>query len=111
MDRLQIAGLRPVEVLDLIQTAFQGPEIAQIYDGDRIIPVSLRLGDDARSKLPSVRNLMITAASGGMVPLSDLGRIYLDDERASISRETGRRRQVVTANVSGLWWALSRFLV
>ncbi|MEJ6581133.1 MAG: efflux RND transporter permease subunit [Akkermansiaceae bacterium] len=101
MDRLQTVGLRPVEVLDMIQTAFQGTEIAQIYDGDRIIPVNVRVGEDARSKLPSVQNLMISTASGGMVPLGDLGRIYLDDERASISHETGRRRQVVTANVSG----------
>lgn len=100
-EKLARFGLRPVGILETIQTAFQGAEIAQIYDGDRIIPVNVRMGEEVRSRLPSVKALPLTTASGGVVALDDLGRVYLADERASISHETGRRRQVVTANVSG----------
>lgn len=99
--RLEQAGLRPVAVMEQIQTAFQGSEVAQLYRGNEVIPVTVRLPEDERARVSAVRELLLPTASGALVRLGDLGQVYLADKRASISHEDGRRRQVVTCNVEG----------
>ncbi len=100
-ERLQQLGLRPVVVLDAIQTAFQGTEAAQVYDGDRVISVNVRLAEETRADVAAVGRLQLATPAGGTIALSELATVYLSEQRASIRHETGRRRQVVTANVSG----------
>lgn len=99
--QLRQAGLRPMQVLDVIQTAFQGREVAQMYEGNQILPVSVRLPGSKREKLGEVSSLLLKTDTGAQIRLADLGKVYLTDQRASLRHEGGRRRQVVTCNVEG----------
>jgi len=100
-DRLEQTGLRPMEVLDTVQTAFQGTEVAQLYMENRILPVTVRLGEDFRKNLFIIPNLLIPTQDGNLIRLGDLAQVFLAEKRATISHEEGRRRQVVTCNVNG----------
>ncbi len=100
-DRLQQLGFRPVDVLDAIQTAYQGTIASQVYQGNRSFDVSVILAPAARRDPESVGSLMLRSSSGALVPLRELARIHLGSGRYSVLHDGGRRVQVVTCNVSG----------
>jgi Cu/Ag efflux pump CusA len=61
-------GFRPVDVLDAIQTAYQGSAVAQIYDGSRLFDVSVILQSADRRRPEKIKNLLLRNAVGEMMP-------------------------------------------
>jgi CzcA family heavy metal efflux pump len=100
-NRLQQLGFRPVDVLDAIQTAYQGTAATQIYQGNRSFDVSVILAPAARRDPESVGSLMLRNSAGTLVPLRELASIDLGAGRYSVLHEAGRRVQVVTCDVRG----------
>jgi Cu/Ag efflux pump CusA len=100
-DRLTQFGFRPVEVLDSIQTAFQGTVVAQTYQGNRVSDVAVILDEASRREPESVAGLQLRTAQGLRVPLRELAEIYRTSGRQSILHEGARRRQTVTCNAQG----------
>src|SRR3546814_13013442 len=86
-------------VQDMVATATGGQQAGQIFDGDRRFPVVVRLPEDLRTDLDRLGNLPVPLASGASVPLSELAEISLAAGPNQISRENGKRRAVITANV------------
>jgi CzcA family heavy metal efflux pump len=101
-DRLMQFGYRPVEVLDAIQTAYQGTIVAQSYQGNRVSDVSVLLAEEFRRDPESVRSLELRTAQGVRMRLSDLADVYATSGRHSIMHEGARRRQTVTCNPEGV---------
>ena len=99
-DRLGALGLRPTDVLDAVTTAYAGASVAQIFEGSRSTTLRVLLDEAARSDPQSVRDLLIRAPSGRLVPLGSLADISLEGGRDSILHDRGQRRQVVTLNPS-----------
>ncbi|MCY2959497.1 MAG: efflux RND transporter permease subunit [Planctomycetota bacterium] len=100
-DRLAQFGLRPLEVLDAVETAFQGAKVAESVDGERVTNVVVVLDPERRREPEDIGRLLLRTNEGGLVPLAELAWISLDSARALIQHEGGRRRQTVTCNVSG----------
>jgi CzcA family heavy metal efflux pump len=100
-DRLTQFGLRPVEVLDAVQTAYQGTVVAQTHRGNQVADVAVILNETNRQDPESVRSLLLRSTSGSRVPLSEVAEIYPTSGRHSIMHEGARRRQTVTCNPSG----------
>lgn len=123
-DREKIArlGLNVAEVQHAIQTAYAGREVSRFYQGDRNFPIIVRLPDSERRSLDSVATLPIvlpeiasapsghfnterltlkSEASAGrpFVLLSDVASVSVSAGPNQISRENGKRRVVVTANI------------
>jgi len=92
-------GLKVQDVLDAIQTAYAGAQVGQTFKGTRTVDVVLILPDQLRHQPGQLAKLMI-ASSGGPVPLSQVARISLAQDRYSIEHEGGQRRISVTFNVS-----------
>src|SRR3546814_18519801 len=86
-------------VQDIVATDTGGQQAGQIFDGDRRFPVVVRLPEDLRTDLDRLGNLPVPLASGASVPLSELAEISLAAGPNQISRENGKRRAVITANV------------
>jgi CzcA family heavy metal efflux pump len=97
-ERLQQYGFTAAEVLDTVQTAYEGTTAAQIYDANRVVNLVVRLPPAERLDPESVGSLLIRAGSGITVPLRDLATLSLTEGRTSIMHEGARRRQVVTIN-------------
>lgn len=91
-------GLAPAEVLDAIQTAYQGATAAQVYQESRALDIAVTAPPEVRQDPEAVGGLLIRAQSGQVVALKDIARVWLTDGRTSIAHEGGRPRQVVTAN-------------
>jgi CzcA family heavy metal efflux pump len=95
-DRLAQFGFLPTEVLEAIQTAYQGAVVAQVHKGNQVSDVLVILDEANRREPEDIRALMLSNAQGLRMPLSQLAEIYLTSGRYSIMHEGARRRQVVT---------------
>jgi CzcA family heavy metal efflux pump len=100
-DRVTAFGFRPVEVLEAIETSFQGTVVAQTHRGNQVAGVAVILDPEERRDPASLGNLMLTNPQGTRVPLRELADIYLTSGRFSILHEGARRRQTVTCSTSG----------
>lgn len=103
IDRFAIAryGLNVADVQAIIETAIGGKEVTSVYEGERKYAVTVRYPPAARNSIESISRLVVTSADGSQVPMSALAAIRLVDGPAQISRESGKRRVVVGANVEG----------
>jgi CzcA family heavy metal efflux pump len=100
-DRLAQLGYRPVEVLEAMQTAYQGTVVAQSYEGNRISDVAVILDERSRKDPEAVGSLLLRSAQGLRVPLRELADIYPTTGRHSILHDGARRRQTITCNPTG----------
>ncbi len=107
-DRAALArlGLNVGDVQDVVAISIGGAEAGQIFEGDRRFNVIVRLPEDVRSKVDEIGRLRIPLAategnSRGFVPLEDVAKVEVVIGPNQISREDGKRRVVVTANVRG----------
>jgi CzcA family heavy metal efflux pump len=100
-ERLLPLGFRPVEVLDAVQTAYQGTVVAQSYRGNQVADVAVILDEPARRDPEGVEHLLIRNAQGLRVPLSEVADVFATSGRHSILHDGGRRRQTITCNPAG----------
>ena len=125
IDRGEIArrGLSMADVQDVIGTAVGGKDAGLVFEGDRRFAIVVRLADGVRGDVEALKNLPVplpasqaavprastgvsaapgSALAGGMsVPLRQLATFTFTEGPNQVSRENGRRRVVVTANVRG----------
>ncbi|MGV3527182.1 MAG: efflux RND transporter permease subunit [Candidatus Sericytochromatia bacterium] len=105
IDRAQIAryGLDVQDVQDVLEMATGGQEVGFVFEGDRRFAITLRLPEALRNDTAALEALPIPlpGAKGRYVPLSSLARFETVTGANQISRENGKRRVVVTANIRG----------
>ena len=102
-DRMQLAryGLTLASVQAAVATAIGGAEVGQIYEGDARFDVVVRLPETLRENTDALTRLPLMLPGGGFIPLSEVATLTLADGPNQISRDNGKRRIVVTANVRG----------
>ncbi len=108
--RLDLYGLNIADVQDVVQIAMGGREAGQVFEGDRRFDLVVRLPESLRTDIKSLEMLPIplpNAEQDGAdetpdyVPLKEVADIEIAYGHAQISRENGKRRIFVTANVRG----------
>jgi len=97
---LAVTGLRVQDVLDTIETAYAGARVGQTFQGTRTVDVDVLLPEAARHQPAQLAQLMI-ASPLGPVPLSQVARIDVSQDRYSIEHDGGQRRISVTFNTRG----------
>ncbi len=109
-DRTALAryGLNVQAVQDLVATSVGGTAAGLIFDGDRRFELIVRLPERLRQDPATLERLplMLPGEAQGesgarYLPLGEVADIKLAPAPAQISREDGKRRVVVTANVRG----------
>ncbi|MEZ5421731.1 MAG: CusA/CzcA family heavy metal efflux RND transporter [Pyrinomonadaceae bacterium] len=100
-DRAAIAryGINVEDVNELVEAIFAGKKAGEVFEGEQRFDIVLRLNEDASKSVESVRALILTAPNGQRVPLAQVADIALVEGAAQISRESTRRRIVVSTNV------------
>ena len=97
-------GINIKDVQDAVSTATGGRNAGEVFEGDRRFAVVVRLPETIRTDLDQLGRLPISRSGeggGAFVPLSELADIGLSVGPNQISRENGKRRAVITANVRG----------
>jgi cobalt-zinc-cadmium resistance protein CzcA len=92
-------GLTVDNLQDLVAAGVGGENAGLIYEGDRRFQLVVRLPEDIRRDVDSLADLPVPLPDGGYVPLSEVADLELAPAPNQISRENGKRRVVVTANV------------
>jgi CzcA family heavy metal efflux pump len=99
--RLAIYGLSAADVLDIVQTAFEGRTAAQVYEDGRAVDIAVTAQADLRTDPEGVGGLLLRSSSGVSAPLRSVANIYLTDGRSVIEHEGGQRSAIVTVDPSG----------
>ena len=94
-------GLDVQTLQDLLAAAIGGEQAGLIYDGDRRFELVVRLPEDLRRDIERFASLPVPLVGGGYVPLEEVASIQWLSAPGQVSRENGKRRIVVTANVRG----------
>ncbi|MYM25416.1 CusA/CzcA family heavy metal efflux RND transporter [Duganella sp. FT135W] len=105
IDRSKTAryGLNVGDVQDVIATAVGGREAGKVFEGDRRFDIVVRLPDALRGDLEAMRRLPLPlpGGAGHFVPLGEVASFNVVPGPNQISRENGKRRLVISANVRG----------
>jgi len=100
-DAMARLGVTAQDVQDTIAATLGGREAGMIFEGDRRFPVVLRLSEAQRADFEALRQVQVPVAGGAFVPLASVADIGVVDGLNQISRDNGKRRVVVQANVRG----------
>jgi len=92
-------GLSVDDLQDLVSMGVGGEETGLIFEGDRRFSLVVRLPEPLRRDNDRLKSLPVPLPDGGFVPLSEVAELKMQLAPAQISRENGKRRVVVTANV------------
>lgn len=104
IDRAMLSrlGLTMREVQDVISIAIGGREAGLVFQGDKHFDIRVRLPEALRGDFRALDALPIPLAEQGKyVPLGMVAKISVAEGPNQISRENGKRRIVVQANVRG----------
>ncbi|MBI5771242.1 MAG: CusA/CzcA family heavy metal efflux RND transporter [Verrucomicrobia bacterium] len=123
LDREAIAryGLAVADVQQVVSTALGGTHAGQVFEGDRRFDLVVRLPENLRTDLDALGRLPIPLPAAdqpaptlnahlstlnppplhAFVPLREVAKIVIAPGPNQISRENGKRRVVITANVRG----------
>lgn len=98
-------GLNMNEIQDAVATAIGGRQAGTFFQGDRRFDILVRLPEAVRQDVEALRRLPIALPKGAgataYVPLDELASLEVAPGPNQVSREDGKRRVVVSANVTG----------
>ncbi len=102
-DRAAIAryGINVSDVMDVVQSAVGGSAASTFYEGEKHFDIQVRMMTQYRNNAETIGNLLVTAASGQKIPLSQLAKIEVKQGLSSIERMNAKRHVVVKADVHG----------
>ncbi|WP_323144764.1 efflux RND transporter permease subunit [Massilia phyllosphaerae] len=108
VDRARAAryGLNVADVQDTFGALVGGRDAGTVFEGDRRFALTIRLGEGQRNDIDVLRRMPVAlpAVAGrpaASIPLSEIATLDFVPEANQISRENGKRRIVVSANVRG----------
>ena len=103
IDRRAIAryGINVADIHAIIETAIAGSEVSQLYEGERRYAILLRYPESYRNSVDAIRKTLLRTPDNAVIPLESVASISLVDSPPAITRESGKRRVVVGANVAG----------
>ncbi|WP_119690407.1 efflux RND transporter permease subunit [Acinetobacter soli] len=91
-------GLSIKAIQDLVATSIGGASVGQILQGDRRFDFVIRLDDQLRTP-QQLAMLPLQLPNGGLIQLQDVAKVETILGFSQVSRENGKRRVIVTANV------------
>ncbi|MGH6634496.1 MAG: efflux RND transporter permease subunit, partial [Sphingopyxis sp.] len=94
-------GITAAALQETVAAAVGGRDAGVIFEGDRRFAVTIRLSDAARNDFAALGQVPVPTPGGSFVPLESVAELAVVDGPNQISRENGKRRIVVQANVRG----------
>ena len=81
-EKMAQLGLYPTDVLDNIRAAYEGLSVAHVYEGNRVIGVSVVLDLEARDDVQEAGNLPLFNPEGKLLRLRDVADIVQENGRS-----------------------------
>ncbi|MBP6679937.1 MAG: efflux RND transporter permease subunit [Saprospiraceae bacterium] len=100
-EALQRYGLQAGKVARDLEVFYNGKVTGQILDGDKSFDILLRTTDEERTNIEAIRNTLIDAPDGTLIPLQQIARIENTTSINTITHENTQRKITISCNVEG----------
>ncbi|MEA3479634.1 MAG: CusA/CzcA family heavy metal efflux RND transporter [Bacteroidota bacterium] len=98
-DKIAQYGLNINDINRIIRIAFAGESAGIVYEGERRFDLVVRLCEDCRNKLQSIRNLRVNKPAKDLILLQQIAEIRIQNGPMQISRDNTKRRITIGINV------------
>lgn len=105
-DKAARYGINVADIQETVAIAIGGQEAGTLFEGDRRFDILVRLPESLRNDLEAIKRLPISLPHGqknsertNYIPLAEVAKLELTPGPNQVSRENGKRRIVVSANV------------
>ncbi len=100
-DALRRYNLQAGDMNRAIAVALAGEEVGMIIEGNRRFPIVVRLAENARRSLDTMKRLPVRADEGGLLTLGQVARFEMIEQVGAVTRESGQRRTAILVNLRG----------
>jgi Cu/Ag efflux pump CusA len=100
-DALQRYGLQAGKVAQDLEVFYNGKVTGQILSGNKSFDILLRTTDEERTNIEAIRNTLIDAPNGTLIPLQQIATIENTASINSITHENTQRKITISCNVQG----------
>jgi cobalt-zinc-cadmium resistance protein CzcA len=94
-------GLNVGDIQDVIETALGGKVATEIWEGEKKFGVAVRLQENERRDIASIKNILVDAPDGSRIPLEEVAAIGIQGGSMNISRESGMRVSAIGVFIRG----------
>jgi heavy metal efflux system protein len=94
-------GLSPGDVIRAVRIALVGEKESEIWVGQRRFDLIVRLPEERRNDVNTIRSLFVDSHDGTRIPLGQLASIEQAFGPGAIRREAGSRRVAIEASATG----------
>ena len=98
-DKLSQWGIQKTDLLNIIRAAYEGFPVAQIYEGNAPVNISVILSKEYRDDITDIQKLPITTPEGKIIQLGQVAYIAQENGRSKILHQGGKRIQTITADI------------
>lgn len=100
-DALRRYNLQAANLNHAIGTALAGEEVGTIIEGNRRFPIVVRLPEDARRSVETMKRLPVRTEAGGLLSLGQVAGFEMVEAVGAVTRESGQRRAAILVNLRG----------
>jgi len=100
-DLLARYGIPVDQVMNLVSDSIGGQEAGQVIKGNERYDIYVRLADEYRNSIETIRSLILQAVDGAWVRLGDVAKVAIESGPPQIRRDDVQRRVVIQSNVEG----------
>ena len=103
VNRVRVAryGINVEDIQQLIELAVGGRAISTLYEGERRFAITARYTPEARTDIAALGGILVHAADGSRIPLSQLAEISVVSGASIIARRENERQMTVRTNIRG----------
>ncbi|MCC6715298.1 MAG: efflux RND transporter permease subunit, partial [Gammaproteobacteria bacterium] len=101
LDELANWGLQPLQVIEAMQTAFEGRVVGRVYEGNRSYEITVILDREARDDPEDIAHMPLRTPDGMVVTLEQVADIRQTGGRYNILHRNAQRLQTVTCSATG----------
>ena len=84
-----------------IATALAGEEVGTVIEGNRRFPIVVRLAENARRSVDTMKRLPVRTEAGGLLTLGQVAKFQIVEQVGTVTRESGQRRGAILVNLRG----------
>ena len=100
-ERLARYGIPVAQVMDLVSRGIGGASAGQVIQGNERYAINVRLAQEFRRDIESLKQLILQAPGGAWVHLGEVAELAIESAPPQIRRDDVQRRVVIQANVAG----------
>jgi len=94
-------GISLPEFAEYVNVLLGGEVVSQVYVGNRVFDLSVKVHNEDRDGMEQIRDLRISTPDGRLIPLSQVAQIQSASGPNTINRENVCRKIVISCNVAG----------